>query len=560
MARSTSKIRYALISLTLILLGMASSASAGQTGPRNILVLLSYHMSLPWTQSFLQGLQEAQIRYGDRLHLYVENMESIRLRESLSDEEWADYLRKKYHAIHFDAAIAESAKASEFLSAWGEKTLGKIPRIHYSLKQNGADAKTLTLQVQMNDCVLKTFELALAQNPKAKRVVFVDGQSESSQPILTLLQPLLANHPELELVIIREFSIESLLHEVASQPREAIVFYTLVFHDVTGRPLYPKQVLKELVAVSPAPVYTFWASLMDSGVVGGHMIDGAKTARQMVQAAFDALEEGEFKKDYDTLTSIVDWNALCRWDIAPALIPAEATVINQPPPLLQSHFRPIMTTAGIVVVLFLLLILFWLIKLAALNKKLKEANEQVILARDEAEKLARTDILTGLNNRRAFFEKGAQVFLEAKRLEKPLATLLLDIDHFKTVNDTYGHTIGDEAIKAFAKVLTDSSRDMDIVARFGGEEFAVITPFTDCRGAVNVAERIRRETEAGAFRLDGHAVRFTVSIGVFCTKPGLGSPLTINEYIKYADDALYQAKKSGRNRVVLYEAPSAEPH
>ena len=165
-------------------------------------------------------------------------------------------------------------------------------------------------------------------------------------------------------------------------------------------------------------------------------------------------------------------------------------------------------------------------------------------------KQAATDALTGLLNRRVLEDRLKIEQQRAQRYGKAFSLLLLDIDHFKKVNDTYGHVAGDAVLKALAAVLVHQTRDIDSVARFGGEEFVIALPETDEGGAKVVAERIRKAISRTPFALpDGHEIGVTVSIGIACFPHSAGN---IEAMLERADQALYLAKNTGRNRVFLY--------
>jgi diguanylate cyclase (GGDEF)-like protein len=166
------------------------------------------------------------------------------------------------------------------------------------------------------------------------------------------------------------------------------------------------------------------------------------------------------------------------------------------------------------------------------------------------EGMAVTDSLTGLNNRRWLDSRLQEEVQRSQRFGKPLGVLMLDIDHFKRVNDRYGHPAGDTVLKRLAEVLAGQLREVDRAARYGGEEFVAILPETDDDAAQQGAERIRRAVAEAAFRLpDGSDIAVTVSIGVVSFP---GSAADAEELIARADQALYVAKHSGRNVVVLY--------
>jgi len=173
----------------------------------------------------------------------------------------------------------------------------------------------------------------------------------------------------------------------------------------------------------------------------------------------------------------------------------------------------------------------------------------------ELERQAHIDLLTGLDNRRFFMELAEQELARARRHNEPLSLLMMDLDHFKAVNDTYGHPAGDTVLQKLADVCRSTFREIDIVGRLGGEEFAALLPETAPQQAVEVAERLRHAVERAEARLeDGKVLHFTVSIGVARVE---AEDEKINGALKRADAALYQAKSGGRNRVCLAEKKAA---
>ncbi|MHC1790334.1 GGDEF domain-containing protein [Solidesulfovibrio sp.] len=169
---------------------------------------------------------------------------------------------------------------------------------------------------------------------------------------------------------------------------------------------------------------------------------------------------------------------------------------------------------------------------------------------------AASDVLTGLANRRGFFENAARALGAAARSGAPLGLIMLDVDHFKAVNDTFGHEVGDAVLRAVAGRLRDSVRVSDSVGRVGGEEFAVLCPGTDRGGAAELAERLRRAVEALVVETAGRPIRVTASFGVALWDAALDQDAA--DCLARADRALYAAKRSGRNRVCL-DGPAPPP-
>jgi diguanylate cyclase (GGDEF)-like protein/PAS domain S-box-containing protein len=179
---------------------------------------------------------------------------------------------------------------------------------------------------------------------------------------------------------------------------------------------------------------------------------------------------------------------------------------------------------------------------------LTDITERVLLMQ-ELEQLAKTDVLTGLVNRRQFLELAELEITRSRRYNNMLTIMMMDIDYFKTVNDTYGHKAGDLVLQKLATICKDVLREVDIIGRLGGEEFAVLLPETVGMEAMDVAERIRQELENASVDLPDQAttVKFTVSIGIATMT---SRQETIDSLLQDADAALYQAKNSGRNKIV----------
>jgi diguanylate cyclase (GGDEF)-like protein len=165
--------------------------------------------------------------------------------------------------------------------------------------------------------------------------------------------------------------------------------------------------------------------------------------------------------------------------------------------------------------------------------------------------LADHDAMTGLRNRRAFFEAGREALSRCAGRTEPITVMMLDIDHFKSINDRYGHQAGDHILKSFATILKSTVRSHDVVGRIGGEEFAIVLP--DCRqlNAILVAQRITHTLRSAAMTIEsGEAVRVTVSIGVHVEQEGAN----LEVLLAHADEALYRAKHIGRDRFELSSA------
>jgi len=200
-----------------------------------------------------------------------------------------------------------------------------------------------------------------------------------------------------------------------------------------------------------------------------------------------------------------------------------------------------------------------LLRIQTLQSALEQRERELSAANAQLLVLSSTDVLTGVANRRALEQRLHDMWEHSQRLHEPLSLVMCDIDHFKRVNDDYGHQAGDAVLQQFAHLLESEAREIDKVGRYGGEEFVLLLPGTVLDAAVTFAERIRECVEKREFTYDdGQTLHRTMSCGVAAWP----HPLVADQeaLIKAADDALYVAKETGRNRVVRFDSREFNEH
>ena len=178
---------------------------------------------------------------------------------------------------------------------------------------------------------------------------------------------------------------------------------------------------------------------------------------------------------------------------------------------------------------------------------LKQMEQALLQARQKAEELARVDALTQVANRLAFYEQMERIRGQLQRKPAPMCLAMMDIDHFKRLNDTYGHAFGDQVLIALCEKVRAGLREADQLFRMGGEEFVVVLPECEMPAALKLVERLRRNIEAMTLFAGGEAVKLTCSFGIAAYRPGIG----VDALLANADAALYAAKQGGRNRVCM---------
>jgi len=199
-----------------------------------------------------------------------------------------------------------------------------------------------------------------------------------------------------------------------------------------------------------------------------------------------------------------------------------------------------------------------LLRIKKLQQEVADREKELSQMNDRLLHISMTDGLTGVDNRRALEQRLHEMFEHSLRLHEPIACVMCDIDHFKKVNDTYGHAAGDAVLKQFADILKDAAREIDRVGRYGGEEFLMLLPGTVLDSAVTFAERVRQRVEDNTFSFEGGTLKRTVSLGVASwPHPKIKGREAM---LKAADDALYVAKEMGRNRVVRFDSAEFNEH
>ncbi len=183
------------------------------------------------------------------------------------------------------------------------------------------------------------------------------------------------------------------------------------------------------------------------------------------------------------------------------------------------------------------------------HRQLKESNDNLKLAEEKLIELSITDPLTGLLNRRGVYQWLESELVRVRRNNTTLAIFILDIDFFKQVNDTYGHTAGDYVLQELANLYNDFVREQDCIGRWGGEEFILALPNTDADGAFYLGEKLRKKVEEFKILHDNVRIDIKISLGGCC----LDAKTTLNGCLVNADKALYKSKEEGRNKVTIHE-------
>lgn len=548
--------------LCLLLLLFASPWGYSAT-PNHILLINSWSKDLPWQVSVEQGLLSELEKNSASTSIYTEYLDAERFPDKMHHAALNHYLHEKYKNTPIDLIIAESLPASQFLSN-AHSLLPNSKRI-YLPDSN----KPLRHILKSNEMVIPIFEDYYNSFKEMQRVVkpkhiyiVADNQSTSGLNQLERFNNATYTLREnIKHTYLMGEPLEEIIKKVSNLPDQSAVLYLLVFQDVTGKNYIPYQVASKLARAANAPIFSEWKVMMGSGIVGGYLISGERVGQVAAKSALAFFRSSKQTSTIqDTFGYYYDATALKRWKIDESSLPSQAQIMYQTPDYFEIYKYEITVTGVAVILMSLLSVALLLVnhnrKVAMhelefermqLESRVIERTKELEQAITKAEEDARTDVLTRLANRRAFFEQGKNVHLLARRYDRHYALIVLDIDHFKDINDIYGHAIGDNALVALADKIRESTRESDIAARIGGEEFAIVMPETTSATVIKLAERLLKTVAALQVPVPGGNLSFTVSIGVAELLPEHGS---LDEVLLHADEAMYAAKNAGRNQIV----------
>jgi len=536
--------------------GAAAAATAGK-------VLMIYSLgpdsSSLWQTQLNRGMKDelASHRYSAQPQIFEERLDGVRVDVRRTAESMALYLPAKYADIKFDLIVAENFFAGRFLSAHPDLFPG-VPRVYMNHGRQGWKPDD-GIGFEVAPDYARSLALMPRMLPGLQRIVVVGDASPRGQEWTAGLRaaaPGLPGHVAVE--IWDRLTFDELYRRAATLGPGTAIYMLATYSDRNGVASAPPDVARKLLAVATVPVFTHVESLIVPGIVGGYVISGEGVGRLVARLMLGLPIDLGSAQAY-----VIDYNAARRFNLSAP--DADVLWLNRPLGVWELYRWQILSGAGLIAVQTLLIsALFMALRsrrrtLAELNDERNKLEERVTLrtlellvANNELEQLSVTDPLTGIGNRRKMTEQISAELARARRFRHGLALLMVDIDHFKRINDTHGHEAGDRTIVAVSAALTAHLRSIDMAARFGGEEFVLLMPESDMDAAVRAAERLRSAIEE--LRLDvgaAETIALTISIGVAVAaidhyQDGDDSTSTL---LMRADKALYRAKKEGRNRV-----------
>lgn len=520
------------ISLTAIFLFFLICTASKGEDLINVLFISSFEKTIPASISFEKSLSKAVKSHSKRGNIFFEYMTSQNL-DSKSYYFYRDYLKAKYSDIKFDYIICWGVNSIELLTS----NRDIFPNSKRILLEGPKKFFNEKLLVESDLRIVPDYSATIKEIlriKKLKKMIVIGTSDKLGQVRLDVLKETISNLKE---TIEVEYLLDKNIYEVSEKLKNpsdsTIAFYLLMFSDGFGKKMTPYQISEIICRESGIPVFSFWESLLGSGIVGGDLISIKIMGEELGKFIFSG-DKKNYKK-ISTVNTIYDYKSLKKWKINRDKIRTSAIIVNRPP----SFFIKYRIHMFIGIIIFLIYRQFLMKKL---NKRSLELYEESHKKNVQLNIISELDPLTGLKNRRAMDKAIENELNRNSRHGTPLSILLIDIDHFKKVNDTYGHNIGDRVLSDISKLLKENIRSIDSASRWGGEEFLILASNTSLQEAMKFGEKIRKRIEKFDFT---KIEKVTVSIGIAEYKSGE----TFNELYEKVDKALYSAKNKGRNRI-----------
>jgi diguanylate cyclase (GGDEF)-like protein len=561
----------------ILLLCLLPCCAFAEQGP-SVLLLNSYHPQYRWTEDIIRGVKDSLEGVVHTENLHIEYMDSRRFVDDKTyEKKLVGILKHKYQVYAPDIIITSDDHAYDFMVKHGEALFPGKPIVFCGVnifKPDTLIGRTNITGIKEGMEIEGNLELIMRLQPKTKHIVMLGDTTglglrmgERAEEIKLKWQNDRLKS-KITLDLWDHFSLDELYKKAHSMPSDSVFLMLAIHKDKLGNYFSFDAELPVLAENSSVPIYGMWGALLiGNGVMGGMMNNPYQHGSAAGEMALEILKGVPVSKipiqEKAQYAPFFDYKKLEKFDIDLSYLPVNSTVVDRPKTLY--HQYKIIVNATLALLVFLMIVISVLVdnirrrikaqkSLAELNSDLEgivsertqdldDKNKKLEEASVRLQEVAHTDPLTGLGNRRAGMRDINAYLQRFKRTGKPFSLALLDVDFFKKINDTFGHSVGDDVLCALAISIKQTIRPSDRVYRWGGEEFLIALPDTQIDFATAVSERICsnirlvRVSDVGCI---------TASLGVAVLKDND----SIDELIQRADVMLYQAKHNGRDQVL----------
>lgn len=538
--------------IILILISVFFLITAEVSAEKDILVLHSYHQGLEWTDQISEGIRSV-FPYKDEVKIYYEYLDTKRNYSKKYYDKLISLYREKARIIDFDAIIVSDNAAFNFILEYGEELYPKTPVVFCGV--NNLNQERLNNHGDICGIVERaehrqTLNLILKLHPNLNKLIIINDQTLTGRNIKEELKVILKEYQKkLDYEIWDTFTIEELQQRLIEMDRNNVIYLLVLNRDKNGNFISYNQGIDKIKEVSKNPIYGAWDFYLGKGIVGGRLISAQAQGREAALMAKEIINgQNDFcaKIVQNTANNyLFDYLELQKYDISQAELPAEGRIVNQPEPFLERNYRYLiwgLIFLSAVIVILLIIFYFKYKERQKIEKMNRELEQKVEERTKKLRKMVITDELTNLFNRRRILELLEIELEKASRYKRDLALIMIDLDFFKKINDSFGHQFGDKVLRKISEIMKQNTRNLDLVGRYGGEEFLLILPETNLEKAALVAEKLRQKIKKSD--IEGLDFKLTASFGAVQYEGESSQQL-----IKRADDLLYKAKKEGRDRV-----------
>lgn len=543
------KIKHLIIVLILLFLLFLISLNA--FAQQRILVLHSYHQGLEWTDEISESIKII-FSNKDEVKLYFDYLDTKRNYSQKYYDKLISLYREKTRDFDFDAIIVSDNEALNFCIEHREELYAGIPIIFCGVNNFNEDIlrnENNIYGVVENIEHEQILDLILKLYPNLEQLIIINDKSWTGNIIREELNAALKGYKEqLNYKIWDSFTVNELQNRLINLDQNSVIYLLVFNRDQNNRFVDYEEGINLIKAASDNPLYGSWDFYLGNGIVGGKLISAEMQGRKAALLAKKIINNNQDINErivYNNNNYIFDYLELKKHNIKEEQLPKESKIINKPKAFLERNQKILVWILYFLLLIILILLIFFYIKqkekdkIDKLNIKLEAKVEE---RTRELRKISITDDLTNLFNRRHILELLEIEIEKANRYNRELSIIMSDIDFFKKINDNYGHQCGDLVLRLISDILKENTRNIDMIGRYGGEEFLIILPETNLEKAYLAAEKLRKKIKKT--KIDNLDSDLTISSGVVQFQNELSHQL-----IKRADDLLYKAKANGRNRV-----------
>ena len=538
-------LRITACAAACLLISPAWAAPAAPPKRAQVLVLLSYHPGYSWEDRILAGIQEWSGDTAAKPRIHAEWMDTKRYPGAEQRQRLLRYLSEKYAHQRFDLIATVDDNALDFVVRQ-PALFGDAPVVFSGV--NGDPSQIVGSRPKVTG-ILERFDLnrtlrtALSLHLRTRNLVFITPQDDIGTGLRAGVDALLARQlpgPQVEHWIMPDLS--RLSERLQQQPRDTLVFVLGAIPAQAGRPpLEPEEVVAFVHARTDLPVYSDLDTSVGRGAVGGYLNSGLETGRlqaAMAQQVLAGQAPAQIPYVRETpLALLFDYQELHRLGLKARGLPQGSSLLNEPASIFDSEYRRPLIGFSLVVALLLASVAALAIRSRVLAERQRALHYQ-----------ATHDDLTGLPNRHGLPQLLQQAARNASAHEH-VALVMLGLNRFKLVNDTYGHAFGDAIVAAVAERLRNWRSDHEALVHFGGDSFVIVSHF---RG-VHALERLRARCEAllsQPFIINGQRIPLTAAFGMSSAPLNALDP---ERLLREADTAMYEAKRNRRAQVETFD-------